>query len=111
MLRVTVACVIVVAAIAGLILSSRIADGDFAHLARWPAAGYVAGVTVFVLVLISLWGWAHNVGAVGVAVASGVIAAGAQWVLNEYLPGSTQLAVLDLLPTVIWLLLMGLVVQ
>lgn len=110
-LRVTVACVLVVAAIAGLILSSRIADGDFAHLARWPAAGYVSGVTVFVLALVSLWGWAHNVAAIGVAVASGMIAAGTQWALNEYLPGSTQLAVLDLLPTVIWLLLMGLVVQ
>jgi hypothetical protein len=68
-------------------------------------------VTVFVLALISLWGWAHNVAAIGVAVASGVIATGAQWVLNEYFPGSTQLAALDLLPTVIWLLLMGLVVQ
>ena len=110
-LRVTVAAVIAVAAVAGLILSSRIADGEFAHLARWPAAGYVAGVTVFVLALISLWGWAHNVAAIGVAVASGVIATGAQWVLNEYFPGSTQLAALDLLPTVIWLLLMGLVVQ
>jgi enamine deaminase RidA (YjgF/YER057c/UK114 family) len=45
-------------------------------------------------------GWAHNVAAVGVAVASGVIAAGAQWVLDEYLPGSTQLAARDLLPAV-----------
>jgi patatin-related protein len=110
-LRVTIACVIVVAAIAGLIMSSRIADGEFSYLARWPAAGYVAGVTVFVLVLISLWGWAHNVAAVGVAVGSGVIATGIQWLLNEYLPGSTQLAVYDLLPTVTWLLLVGLVVQ
>ena len=110
-LRVTVACVIAVAAVAGPILSSRIADGEFAHLARLPATGYVAGVTVFVLALISLWGWAYNVAAIGVAVASGVIVTGAQWVLNEYLPSSTQLAALDLLPAVIWLLLMGLVVQ
>jgi predicted acylesterase/phospholipase RssA len=110
-MRATVACVIAVAAVAGLILSSLIADENFEHLTRWPAAGYVAGVTVSVLVLISAWGWAHNGAAVGVAVTSGVIAAGAQWALDEYWSSSMGLDGLDLLPTLIWLLLMGLVMQ
>ncbi|MCK8616056.1 DUF3376 domain-containing protein [Gordonia sp. C13] len=85
-------------------------SSDLAQLFTQPSPGGAAGIaatTVLLLTLLSLWGWARwsdiAACAVGLAVTAGV----AQWLLES----SSTSPLLDLLPTAIWAVGVGIALQ
>jgi hypothetical protein len=73
-----------------------------------PTTWIVAGAAVALLILVSLWGWVDNKSAVGCTVIGAAVAGFTQWVLDD--PGVRDWGVFDVLPTLMWMVLMGAVV-
>lgn len=92
-------------------LMDAIAPQRLSTMADLVPSRWVALVTVALLVLISLWGWAANIWAIVTAAGCAVIAGYAQYAADELIPGHPYLPIFDILPAVMWMVLLGLVVQ
>ncbi len=82
--------------------------------AVWPwddlAVGVpVAAIAVALLTTLSVWGWVDDKWALGCVIAGLVLGALAQWALLDGLWWGPGLPILDLLPTAVWMLALGLV--
>lgn len=73
-----------------------------------PAAG-VAAIATGILTFNSLWGWAQNWAAIAVTMLATALGGWSQWGLDDRLADAH--AVFDLLPMLIWLLVIGLLAQ